>query len=412
MPRWGRPPAARTGRHNRGGGGGGGGAGFWGEDTRVEEIDSEEEDYYEKDYYGRQLRNGRGHMRQIERTINNYEESIEGHEAASVDGGDYDLYGHQDSTVAYAVQLAMRDKEDQLVETALERIRRAQMLGKKNVRLSQPELDALERKRQQTEDPSGARRVRQAGASMTIKPPSRKKKSRAPEQAMAPYPSTPIEPGWGQGFGPAAARPTSSSSVHRPRTPTTQSLRPQSNSSSNSPLRPGYPAFTERFPPNGRPLSMPVHQQPPTPQPAYSRPLPDDPSWAPPPYYHPQMNPYAAEPPYQPQLPSDLRVGPQSRMSYPAGMSPIQAQYRQSPDNARQSMPHPRGSQQELGSESEISSEEATESSSSSSEEEDDDEVQFVKVVERPNPAGLQRRKVSGGSSRAGQSRPSSRKSR
>jgi hypothetical protein len=48
---------------------------------------------------------------------------------------------------------------------------------------------------------------------------------------------------------------------------------------------------------------MPVHQQPPTPQPAYSRPLPDDPSWAPPPYYHPQMNPYAAEPPSD-ELPS------------------------------------------------------------------------------------------------------------
>ncbi|CAI7639084.1 unnamed protein product [Penicillium pancosmium] len=424
MPRWGRPPAARPGRHNRGGGGT-----FWGEDTRVEEIESEEEeDHYVEDHYGRQpMRDGRGYMRQIEyggrgprrRTINNYD-LIEENETASVDGGDYDLYGHGDSTVAYAVQLAMRDKEDQLVETALERIRRAQMLGKKN-----PELDALERKRQQTEDPSGARRVRQAGASMTIKPPSKRKsnKARGPDQTMAPYPSTPIEPGWGPGFGAAPGRPSSSSSAHRPRTPTTQSLRPQQ---SNSPLRPTYPPFTERFPQNGRPLSMPVHQQqhqqqppPPLPphQPAYPRPLPDDPSWAPP-YYHPtQMNPYASEqPPYQPQLPSDLRVGPQSRMSYPAGMSPIQAQYRQSPDNARQSMgaPHPRGGRHEPDSESEISSDEEEETESSSSEEEeDDDEVQVVKVVERPSPAGFQRRKVSGGSSRAGQSsRPSSRRSR
>ncbi len=46
------------------------------------------------------------------------------------------------------MQLALRDKEEMLVEKALERIRRAQMLGKKNVKLTQPELDALERKRQ------------------------------------------------------------------------------------------------------------------------------------------------------------------------------------------------------------------------------------------------------------------------
>ena len=46
------------------------------------------------------------------------------------------------------MQLALRDKEDLLVQKALERIRRAQMLGKSNVKLSQRELDALERKQQ------------------------------------------------------------------------------------------------------------------------------------------------------------------------------------------------------------------------------------------------------------------------
>lgn len=47
-----------------------------------------------------------------------------------------------------AMQVALRDKEEQLVRTAMERIHRAQMLGKTNVRLTQPELDALERQRQ------------------------------------------------------------------------------------------------------------------------------------------------------------------------------------------------------------------------------------------------------------------------
>ena len=45
------------------------------------------------------------------------------------------------------MQLALRDKEELLLQKALERIRRAQALGKTNVKLSQPELDALERKR-------------------------------------------------------------------------------------------------------------------------------------------------------------------------------------------------------------------------------------------------------------------------
>lgn len=44
------------------------------------------------------------------------------------------------------MQLALRDKEELLVQKALQRIRRAQMLGKTNVKLTQPELDALQRK--------------------------------------------------------------------------------------------------------------------------------------------------------------------------------------------------------------------------------------------------------------------------
>ena len=128
----------------------------------------------------------------------------------------------------------------------------------------------------------------------------------------------------------------------------------------------------------------------------YPRPLPDDPQWAPT-YYNPMhMNAYAPEQaPYQPQLPSDLRVGPQSRMSYPSGMSPIQAQYRQSPDR-RQSQPRG-GRHAPSESESEESSEEEEESESSE-EDEEEDEVQIVKVVQRAAPSGAQKRTVSGGS--------------
>lgn len=65
----------------------------------------------------------------------------------SVDGIEYDIYDDTDRTVAYAVEQAMRDREDWLVERALERIRRAQVSGQKNVRLSMRELEAFENRR-------------------------------------------------------------------------------------------------------------------------------------------------------------------------------------------------------------------------------------------------------------------------
>ncbi|KAL9634390.1 MAG: hypothetical protein Q9204_003024 [Flavoplaca sp. TL-2023a] len=49
------------------------------------------------------------------------------------------------------MQLALRNKEDLLVQQALGRIQRAQMLGKRNVKLSKPEVEALERKRRYDE---------------------------------------------------------------------------------------------------------------------------------------------------------------------------------------------------------------------------------------------------------------------
>ncbi|KAJ5760106.1 hypothetical protein N7520_007262 [Penicillium odoratum] len=374
MPRWGRPPGARMGRHN--------GGRPWEEDNRVKEIISEDEDVF-----GRELvRNGRYPWQQeyggrVSRRRMEYEDLNDETESV-MDGGDYDLYENGDSTVAYAVQLAMRDKEDQLVDTALERIRRAQMLGKKNVRLSKRELAALERKRQHTDNPSagaGTRTRSRQGSVSNSRPSSRRNGHTVPPEQNGAYPPFAPDAGWNRNAG--SGRPTSSSS-NRPRTPTMQSLRPQQ---SNSPLRPPYSPFSDRVPPNNRPQSM--HPS------MYARPLPDDPQWAPP-YYNPmQMNTYASEqPPFQPQLPTDLRVGPQSRMSYTAGMSPIQAQNRPSVDGRPLT-----GTSQSKGSpppenESETSSEEETGS-------DEDSDVQIVGVVEcQPpsQPPGIKRRPVAG----------------
>lgn len=214
----------------------------------------------------------------------------------SVDGTDYDLYDDEDSTVSYAVQLAMKDKEEWLVEKALERIRRAQMLGQGNVRLSKRELEALERKRMQGEP-------RRKNAAPTGQE-RRKKQAGSPENVMAarqrpPYSNETYSPG-GRATG---ARPPSSSG-QRPRTPTAYSPRAQQ---SMAPPRPPYPQpySADRYP------SAMENRPPSSRNEAFPRPLPDDPRWVPPYRNMPHYAPYSVEQsPYLTYLPFDGRHPP------------------------------------------------------------------------------------------------------
>ncbi|KAL4985039.1 hypothetical protein BDW68DRAFT_165770 [Aspergillus falconensis] len=90
---------------------------------------------------------------------------------AAFDGADYDMYEDTNRTVAYAVQLAMKDNEDWLVERALERIRRAHSEGHKNVAFSIRELEALERRRLQAEpDSAESQRVKGPGNDISVAP--------------------------------------------------------------------------------------------------------------------------------------------------------------------------------------------------------------------------------------------------
>ncbi|OJD24801.1 hypothetical protein ACJ73_03836 [Blastomyces percursus] len=74
------------------------------------------------------------------------------------DQSEHGLVGEDlNSTMAYAMQLARRDKQAMLVERALGKIRRAQMQGQTKVMLSQRELDALEKKRQQDSRVNGSK---------------------------------------------------------------------------------------------------------------------------------------------------------------------------------------------------------------------------------------------------------------
>lgn len=150
----------------------------------------------------------------------------EADDMGSVDEIEYDLYDDTDRTVAYAVELAMRDREDWLVERALERIRRAQLSGQQNVRLSMRELEAFENRR--TGQTIGLNNVSPKGTP-----------TKRAGQATESPPKT--ANGWSR---PRPRRRGSSASYHagddhnnhnqtsppRPRTPTMQTARPQQQS--------------------------------------------------------------------------------------------------------------------------------------------------------------------------------------
>jgi hypothetical protein len=338
--------------------------------VRFEEIDGDDDDAVVLGSLQHRTK-GNTSTRELRLRNNGYD-----YDSESSDGEDFDVYDDADITVAFAVQLALRDKEDMLVEKALERIRRAQMLGKKNVRLSQEELDALDRRRKQTA--SNTKKVsmskatgftrqldgkrRKSGESSKLSPAERRRSSQ--EQYLLDDP-----------MAYASNRPSSSSS--RPRTPTMQSLRPQS--SANSPLSMHAPAYGQRFP-DRDPL------QPASPRDfPYMRALPDDPQWAPRQRSSSNTAPYPENLIYGQPYGLDPRLNYSRRyghgMPYP-GYPPVSEEPRIG-SSGRQTRPE--SSEEESSSEEEDKDEDDDEDS----EEEDDDDGEHgvqVAVVEQPPP--------------------------
>ncbi|KAE8349083.1 PRA1 family protein-domain-containing protein [Aspergillus coremiiformis] len=250
------PPGAQRGRQT------GRWAGPWMEgDARIEEIDSEDE-YLLQDgrgLYAKQLagmdvgRSLRWRKRMLE-----YDDLFD--ETESIDGRDYNLHEDGDSTVAYAIQLAMKNKEEQLVESALERIRRAQRSGQKNVRLSKRELDALERKRMGTSGKRDSERRKPSTKSSRSRESSTSGISIVQGGQTAPYQS-------------------SDSSLAR--SSGTQSRQSQQ---STSPPRPS-PYYSERYSSISPRASLRGT--------VFTRALPDDTNWVPPyplPYLRDQLS--------------------------------------------------------------------------------------------------------------------------
>lgn len=245
MPRWGRPPGARLGRQT--GGRVAAARQMW-DDVRVAEVD-EEDDNENENVRRKQLatmdRNQRGGW--------GWDDDAD--EIGPVDGVEYDLHDGTDSTVAYAVQLALKDEDEWLVERALERIRRAQGSGQRNVRLSKRELEAFERKRMRqanrwNNDSEGTttRRGWQAMDS-PAKGVNGKTSPRRSGSGASQNQGLVADGRFARSTG-ALPQP---SSPQRPRTPTARTLRPQHSDASlqgRSAQLPSYltPVRTSGFP--------------------------------------------------------------------------------------------------------------------------------------------------------------------
>ncbi|KAH8693542.1 hypothetical protein BGW36DRAFT_429589 [Talaromyces proteolyticus] len=386
MPRWGRPPGVRMGNQARRR------ATQW-EDfdgVRFEEIDVEDDDggvnlaesqFNNLQRYGS---SGKASARELRLRSNGYDYESEGS-----GGEDYDLNDDADSTVAFAVQLAMREKEDKLVEKALDRIRRAQMLGKKNVKLSQEERAALERRRNQAPNKNSSS-SKTTGFIRSV-PDGKRRKSGEPsknstqadrrrsshEQYLLDEPPTGFPKSPTSGFHASNNRPSSSSS--RPRTPTMQSLRPQP---AGSPLNLHQPAYSQRFPPDREPLPLTSSRDMP-----YVRALPDDPRWAPRQRSSSNTAPYPVEGYMYTQTymmgPADPRLNYQGRQ-YATGMPYNVSAYPPISEEPQRG-PSTRPVRQESAEEESSSEAESEESDYNEDEDEDDEEQGLqVEVVEQP----------------------------
>ncbi|KAL4750802.1 hypothetical protein BDW72DRAFT_109617 [Aspergillus terricola var. indicus] len=164
MPHWGRPPGAHLGRQS------GRRGGQWVDGAmRVEDPSGEAEGQFgsrSNRLDTKQLAGLRGRGDILRSSALEHDNG-----QGPFDGADYDIYEDTNKTVSYAVQLAMKDNEDWLVERALVRIRRAHSEGHKNVTLSNRELEALERRRlRAAPDSAESQRVKGTGSDIGAAP--------------------------------------------------------------------------------------------------------------------------------------------------------------------------------------------------------------------------------------------------
>ncbi|TVY59657.1 Prenylated Rab acceptor [Lachnellula suecica] len=191
-----------------------------------------------------------------------------------------------------ALQVALRDKEEALVQSALARIRRAQEKGKRDVKLNQDELDALERRRKRMQaaatikprkdsgSGSGSEKRRRSDQHLITVPiaePSSRKKGKSKE--VQPHPAAASNPPGMLVAGPDGLK-------YAP----IGYYPPQLASARNSPTRPRSATFSKRGEPPPQlayPTGPSVRHYSDGMRPTSSsstssrRPLPDEEGWQP-----------------------------------------------------------------------------------------------------------------------------------
>ncbi|MCJ1253108.1 hypothetical protein MMC24_000915 [Lignoscripta atroalba] len=344
MPPWGRPSGGQKGKRwkewERQ-------ARQWEEQKRFEELDSEDDDGEgvglggpfagdELHFTGADLE-----PRSRNRQRHDYTDSSD----ASDDANE-----RFDGRSGAAMQLALRDKEELLVQKALERIRHAQMLGKTNVKLTQPEIDALERKRQK-DQAKGRRsssnlkandrrqsssRITNPANSTTLVAGKRKSRSSLNKYDVAGT----INPGGNAPPGFIVPGPDGNpvyapiGYYQPPALPYGSSSRPGSRSASSNSQKHQYtPPLQQsqyRSPPK-RYSSVPEQHSQPSPAartPPLPRPLPDDPSWIPRPRSASSTHSLSTDPyPYQAYSPSLPQVPHQYSQGRRNVSGPPEVQY-------------------------------------------------------------------------------------
>lgn len=248
MPSWGRPPGAKGSKRRkqwereRE---------LWQEQSRVEELDSDDTDtqgvglnFEKKRFASDPLQFTGIDLASTSRARRSY--------AYDSDDSEDDSEELDEDESTSALQIALRDKEEALVQSALARIRRAQEKGKREVKLNPEELDALEKRRKRmqsavtSKDRKGSgsssgseRRRRSVQDLITVaigEPKSRKKGKSKRSEDVSPYPpAAAAPPGMlvqgadgvtyaPLGYYPQQAGPSRNSPT-RPRSATSQQLR-------------------------------------------------------------------------------------------------------------------------------------------------------------------------------------------
>lgn len=253
------------------------------------------------------------------------------------DGEEYGLRNaYSDPTLAYAVQLAMQDDDDWLVENALEKIRRSQRRGKPAVNLSQHELAALERSRLQSRHDDGGKPKSRAGSRRVSSATS------SPQYAMRTSDANM--------FAAPAQSPSSPSQQQQqqhphPHTPTLGSPYPQPYP---QPLNPAS------RPPSSAPASASASARVHQPIPQWSPPMGSSNGYMPPPpppfpqFPPSSFGPYG-RPPYASMVHCSSHAPPENVYQQPMYPAPVTSQAASNPVSAQQAHAIPNSSPKRPG---------------------------------------------------------------